>query len=308
MTTFIKKLAAPLVALGLLTSIVHLALPVPAQASEVRYIVNKVAITSYDIDRRAAFLRLQRRGAGGAADEMINQVLRNQELARLKINISDQQVDDSYRRFAESNKLTIAQLDQIMAQSSVTKSHFREYMRTQMGWGQAIGMRGRSEGRMSEQDVVQRMIKEGRKPSATEYMLQQVIFVIPAAERKAILGKRKREAEAMRARFNSCETSRSLAKGIIDVTVRDLGRVLEPELPADWEKEVKATKAGGTTVVRETARGVEFIAICSQRQVSNDRVARMVFSEEQATGDDSSEQLSEKYTKELRERAQIVKR
>ena len=52
-----------------------------------------------------------------------------------------------------------------------------------------------------EQDAVQRMLQQGgEKPTATEYMLQQVIFVVPASERKASLAKRKREAEAMRAR------------------------------------------------------------------------------------------------------------
>src|SRR5690606_38648170 len=93
-------------------------------------------------------------------------------------------------------------------------------------------------GRVSEQDAVQRMLQDGGdKPSATEYMLQQVIFVIPAAERGSKLGTRKREAEAMRQRFNGCATTKEFAKGLIDVTVRDLGRVLEPELPPDWEKQ-----------------------------------------------------------------------
>jgi peptidyl-prolyl cis-trans isomerase SurA len=35
------------------------AAPAFAQASEIRYIVNNVPVTSYDIQRRAAFLRLQ---------------------------------------------------------------------------------------------------------------------------------------------------------------------------------------------------------------------------------------------------------
>ena len=51
----------------------------PAQASEIRYIVNNLPVTSYDIARRAAFLRLQRRSGNlnsMAADEMVDQALR----------------------------------------------------------------------------------------------------------------------------------------------------------------------------------------------------------------------------------------
>jgi peptidyl-prolyl cis-trans isomerase SurA len=308
MTTFIKKLAAPLLAAALLSAAAPLVVPVPAQASEVKYIVNKQAITSYDIDRRAAFLKLQKRSPGEAGTDMVDQVLRSQEIARIKVNVTDAQLDDSYKRFAESNKLTPAQMDEILNKAGVTKAHFREYMRVQMGWGQVLSMRARSEGRLSEQDVVQRMMKEGRKPSATEYLLQQVIFVVPAAERGAMLGKRKREADAMRARFNGCDSTRSFAKGLIDVTVRDLGRVLEPELPPEWSDQIKTTKAGGATSVKETARGVEFIGVCSQREVSNDRVARMVFGAEDAGKNESGEALSKKYTEELHKRGQVVKR
>lgn len=308
MTTFIKKLAAPFIAVALLSTAVPLAATGPAQASEVKFIVNKHAVTSYDIERRAAFLKLQRRSPAEASDDMVTQTLRSQEMERLKINIPDKQIEDSYKRFAESNKLTTAQMDQILNQSGVTKAHFREYMRVQMGWGQALGMRGRAEGKLSEQDVVQRMLKEGRKPSATEYLLQQVIFVVPAADRSALLAKRKREAESMRARFQGCDSTRSFAKGLIDVTVRDLGRVLEPELPGDWAEQIKSTKAGGATSVKETNRGIEFIGICSQREVSNDRVARMVFGAEDADKNESGEALSKKYTDDLRKAAQIVKR
>jgi peptidyl-prolyl cis-trans isomerase SurA len=149
--------------------------------------------------------------------------------------------------------------------------------------------------------------KGGAKPSATEYMLQQVIFVVPKAERGATLAKRKREAEAMRARFNGCNTTREFAKGLIDVTVRDLPRVLAPQLPPDWAEQVKATKLGGATPVRETDRGIEFIGICSSREVSDDKAAQMVFQSE-STGDKNADELSAKYVEELKAKAKIVTR
>lgn len=283
-----------------------------AQASEIRYIVNKEAITSYDIQRRAAFLRLQNKRGNlqqMAAEEMIDQTVRNAEAKRLNINVSDEQVAGAYERFSRSNKMSPAQMDQMLNQSGVTKAHFREFIRAQMRWSQVLSRANRASGRMSEQDVVRRMLEQGgAKPTATEYMLQQVIFVVPTAERRAKLGARKREADALRQRFRGCDTTREFAKGLIDVTVRDLGRVLEPELPPEWEKEVKAAKAGGATVVRETDRGAEFIGICSTREVSDDRVAQMVFGAEKQGNDDDMDKASKKLTDELRSKAQIVRR
>lgn len=279
-----------------------------AEASEIRYVVNSIPVTTYDIQRRAAFLRLQRRSPNGAKDEMIDQTLRAAEMARLNIRIPEQALDQAYSRFASSNNLSISQLDNILSQSGVTRAHFREFIRVQMGWSQAISARYRAEGRMTEQDVVRRMLRDGgTKPSATEYLLQQVIFVVPRAERGAKLGARKREAEALRQRFTGCDKTREFVRGLIDVTVRDLGRVLAPELPPDWEAQVKATGPGRATAVRETDRGIEFIGVCSTREVSDDRVAQMVFQNEGST-DERADEFAKKYLDELKKKARIVER
>ena len=282
----------------------------PAFADTVKYIVNDVPITTGDIKHRTAFLRLQRK-KGDAANEMIEQTLRLAEARRLGIRISDAQVNDAYARFASSNKMQLKQLDGIMAQSGVTKQHFKEFIRSQMAWNQALGARQRAEqgsGGTSEQEMVRRMLQQGgSKPSATEYMLQQVIFVVPAAERKSTMAKRKREAEAMRSRFNGCDSTRQFAKGLLDVTVRDLGRFLAPQLPSDWAEQIKKTKVGTATGVRETERGLEFIGICSSREVSDDKVAQLMFDSE-GKGDDTADALSTKYLGELKAKARIVKR
>lgn len=292
------------------TAVAATGVTTPAVASEIKYIVNNMPITTTDIQHRNAFFRLQRR-KGDAANEMIEQTLRLTEAQRIGIRISDKQVNDAYARFASSNNMPLAQLDSVMAQSGVTKQHFKDFIRSQMAWNQAIGARYRAEqsgsGLTSQQEAVRNMLKKGgNKPSATEYMLQQVIFVIPAAERKSTLGKRKREAEALRARFNGCANTQQFAKGLIDVTVRDLGRIIAPQLPPEWADQIKKTKAGGATGVRETERGVEFIGVCSAREVSDDRVAELVLQNENTDAD--ADKLGQKYMEELKKTAKIVRR
>ena len=308
MMSTLRRLAIPaLLTVGFAAPVTTMPFATAAHASEIKYVVNNIPVTSYDIARRGAFMKLQRR-SGSASDAMIEQALQMAEVARLRIKIPDKQVDEAYARFASGNKLPVAQLDQILAQSGVTKQHFKDYIRAQIGWNQALAARARSEGRMSEQDAVKRMLEQGgQKPTATEYLLQQVIFVVPAGDRKTQMAKRKREAEAMRARFNGCDTTREFAKGLIDVTVRDLGRIVAPELPPEWEKPIKAAQPGQATPVRETDRGVEFIGICSAREVSDDRVARMVFQNE-AAEDGKVDELSKKYMEELRKNARIINR
>ncbi len=132
--------SASLALLVAATSVSLTVMTPPAFASTIKYIVNDVPVTTGDIQHRAAFLRLQHR-KGDAAQEMIDQTLKLAEARRLGIRISDAQVEEAYQRFASSNKMQLKQLDGIMAQSGVTKEHFKEFIRAQLAWNQALGAR-----------------------------------------------------------------------------------------------------------------------------------------------------------------------
>lgn len=281
-----------------------------ADASEIKYIVNGTPITSFDIQKRAAFLsKVQQRSAKPAADEMIDQVLYGQEMKRLNITVADAEVNQAYSNLASSNGMTLKQLTSALASVGTSGDHVKDFIRTQIGWGRVLTARAQATG-VNEKDAVRRMLKSAQKPSTTEYVLYQAIFVIPARERSKLLAKRKREAQQIRDQFGDCETLRNhQVKGMIDVTVRPLGRILEPELPPDWADLIKAAKPAGATKVRETPRGIEFIAICSSRTASDDKVAQLVFQMENASsGNSSLEELGKTYTQELRAKSQILKR
>ncbi len=284
---------------------------ISAYASDIKITVNKVPITSLDISHRVAFLKLQRKKGNlnsVATEEMIDEALKRAEMRRVGIKIPDKAVDDAFANFAKGNKMKTAQLEQILNKSGVTAQHFKEYIRIQIGWGQTVGSRFRATSKTSEQDAVRKMMEQGgAKPSATEYLLQQVIFVVPAAKRGQIMGQRKKEATAMRARFSGCESTRQFATGLKDVTVRELGRFLAPELPPEWADMIKKTQVGGATGIRETEKGVEFIGICRAKEVSDDKAAAMTL-QSGADGDKGAQELDKKYVQELRDKASIIRR
>ncbi|NDV86983.1 peptidylprolyl isomerase [Aurantimonas aggregata] len=308
------KRAALAIVLSTSTAAVAPLLATPVQAaSEVSVVVNRQPITSFQIRQRAAFLQLRRVGGNAtqkATEELIDEELKKQEIRRRGINVPDTAVNEAYGRFASENNMNEQQLAEVLSRAGFSSDAFKDYIRVQMGWGQAVQAHMRSAEKMSEQDVVQRMLAQGgQKPSTTEYTLQQVIFVIPEGQRGALLGQRKREADGMRARFQSCDATYTFAKGLRDVTVRDLGRVAQPELPALWKDDVIKAGNGKTTPAKETERGVEYIAICGSRSISDDKVAAMVFQSsdlaklgEQSGGPDGA------FLKKLRDEAQISRR
>jgi peptidyl-prolyl cis-trans isomerase SurA len=277
-------------------------------ASEIKIIVNNQAITSVDIARRVAFLRLQRTGGNlgeKAREQLIEEALKLQEAARIRALVSDAQVDASFERFAASNNLSTKQLTQVLNQAGVTPKHFKAFIRVQMSWPRVVSAIGGGGG-LSTQDLVSKMLERGNdKPTTTEYFLQQVVFVVPANKRsQSVLNARKREADQLRGRIQGCDSAASMITGLRDVSLRQLGRIMQPQLPPDWKPLIEKAKAGGATTSRITERGVEFIIICSAKTVSDDKAAELVFrSENEETGDSEE---AKKYLAELRKRAVIA--
>lgn len=279
-------------------------------ASEVVSVVNKTPITNTDVAKRVAFLKLQRKTGNLqkiARDELIEEALKRDEIARVRMSVSTEDVDRSFAKFAASNKLTPAQMSEILSKAGVGVEHFKAFIAVQMSWPRIVNARYGA-GRMSNDELVKRMMQNKEKPVTTEYFLQQVIFVIPASKKGKITGQRKAEAEKSRSRFPGCEQSKDFAKSMLDVSIRDLGRVMKPELPEEWKPFIEKASANGTTGTRETERGIEFLVICNQRQVSDDAAAEVVFRAEdigkaKKEGEDPN---SAKYLEELRKKAQIV--
>ncbi len=136
-----------------------------------------------------------------------------------------------------------------------------------------------------------------------QYTLQQIVFVVPQ-DKRSLIGAKKTQANRFRASWGGCDTARSQAVGLTDVTVLDRGRVLATELPPRWRKEIEALKPGGITGAKETEKGVEMLAVCDTRKI--DAVAPAggeAFSDENLRSERSA--LEKKYMDELREAATI---
>jgi peptidyl-prolyl cis-trans isomerase SurA len=281
-------------------------------SSEVKILVNNDIITSGDIAKRMNFMRLQHQTGDlnkMAQEQLVAELLKRQEIQRVRMSVSTDDVDKSYERFATSNKMTLAQLNEVLTKTGVTPAHFKSYVAVQMSWPRVLNARFGSSTKLSPDELITRMVQNKDKTATTEYFLKQVIFVVPAAKKAAIGAQRKAEADASRARFPGCDQAKVFAATMHDVSVRDLGRVLEPELPTEWKPLIEGA-TGNTTSALVTERGVEYLAICSKRQVNDDVAAAAVFRQEDLGkgGNDQVSANDKKYVDELRSKAQIVYR
>lgn len=287
-----------------------------AESGSVVISVNGNPITNFDIEHRIALLKLQNREGNLkkiAEQELIDEKLKRLEAARLHIRVSKEEAKKAYTSFAAQNQMPADEFSMLLNNIGVTSQHFEEYIRTQMEWGKVIGARYQSESSekgamISETDAIQKLIhSHGKKPSVKEYDLRQITLLLPYKERAKSLFSLREDAKKIKSRFLNCATIERSVKGTLNASVQNIGRILEPQLPSEWEKEILKTPIGHLTNPIATNNGLILLAVCKVRRISNDRVAQLVFSIDNAKQNNLKDiaQLDEKYIKELREHARV---
>ncbi|MCB1444655.1 MAG: peptidylprolyl isomerase [Rhizobiaceae bacterium] len=284
---------------------------VPAHAEQIAATVNSTVITSSDVARRISFLRL--RGIKGnlpqkAREELVNEVLMRQEIIRTGTSVSTQDVDAAFERFAKNNKMTASKLTEILKRAGVGADHFKAYIGVSMSWPKTVSARFGGGNRMSQDEFIAKLKENnGQKPTVTEYFIQQVIFVIPEKKRNAITGKRKAEAEASRKSYPGCKQAKVFAAGFRDVSIRDVGRVLEGQMPKEMQDQLSKLSEGQTTKVSLGPYGVEYYAICKKRQVSDDMAAQITYQTQDLdkAKKDGENPDAKKYLEDLRKQSNI---
>ena len=136
-----------------------------------------------------------------------------------------------------------------------------------------------------------------------EYMLQQIVFIVPQGSSPALYAQRRREAEAFRQRFQGCDNSLAQAQKLRGVVVKDIGRRDATQLNGAEGEDIKKTPAGKTAPPYQMNEGIELIAVCSVKQVQSQAAARAEVTNE--LYGKQAKDLGKDYLDELRKAAII---
>ncbi|MBS8259160.1 peptidylprolyl isomerase [Roseibium polysiphoniae] len=301
--------------LTLFLPIVILGTPLPSAVAQtsIKVIVNDEAITSYDIQQRARLITMTQRKGGATArrmaeQELIDDKLKLTEAARVRISVSDSQINGAYGNIARNVKMSQSQLSNALRRGGVNPQTLKDRLKAQLAWSQVVRRRFQAEVKVTESDVIAALRKSDKKDQNTsiEYDLKQVIVVVPKKASGGFKSKRKRESDKIRKAFNGCEQAGSVLGQYSEVVLRPVGRRLETELPENMRDSVNDTEPGRLTKPQQTGRGYEMIAVCSKREIQSDIAARTEMESELRAKE--GEALSRRYLMDLRRRATIVER
>ena len=141
-----------------------------------------------------------------------------------------------------------------------------------MVWTSLVRGRFKESLQVGEKDVAA-AAKEGGEQTQTEafeYQMQPIILIVPKGAAPAAIELRKKEAEALRERVQTCEAANSYFKSMQNAAIRDVVTKTSADLPGPLRELLDKTPIGHLTAPEITKQGVEMVALCGRKPTTVD--------------------------------------
>jgi peptidyl-prolyl cis-trans isomerase SurA len=299
--TGLRKLSLPVLTLAAI-----LAAPLAARA-QVVVIVGGEPITEVDIHQRSRLMELstqKKPSRQEALDDLIDDKLKVQLSKRYIADVPKREIETAYVNIARRAGMTPAQFAKSIASTGVTPEALKARIHADYVWGQIVRAKFQGSLQVGDKEVEVKMQgATAQDPTNYEYKLRPVLFLVPRGAAPAAFEARKKDADAFRARFQSCEEGLRSAMALPDVAVRETITRQSADLAEAQRKVLNETAVGRLTPPDITPQGVEVFAVCSKTAATGETPAKRKVRDEMFN--ERYQALSKKFLKDLRKQALI---
>jgi len=281
-----------------------------ARAQSIVAIVNGEAVTNSDIEQRIKLTTLTVRKTPSrqeALDDIINDKLKIREGKRYGLDMSATDIDAAFGNMATRMRMSSEQLVKTLEGHGIRPQTLKNRIKADMTWGNLLRGRFQSSFNVSEKDLEAAL---GGTDKATtesfEYLMRPIVLIIPRGSPQSLFEARRKEAELLRNRIQSCSEAVELFRTMRDATVRDQVSKTSADLPPPLRDLLDKTPIGRLTPPEVTKQGIEMVALCSRKPTRADTPAKRALREKMYS--ERYEAKSKSYLQELRKGAMIEMR
>ena len=270
--------------------------------------VNGASITNFDVQQRIRIEQVTERKAidrKQALDNLIDDKLKLDEAFRAGYRITDSNATEALEKVARSNRKSLAELSRSLEQQGVDMTALRAKFQAEIAWNSLLA--GKTRTRSPSNEDINRLVAErvaNGKANVTDYVLNQVIFVVPLRQPQ-LAAQRQSEAESARAKFNGCDESLPMLRAMKDVAVKQPVTKTSSDMTKATNDILEKTGVGRLSPSFRTEQGIEAMAVCEKKDRTDLAAIRTEVETElknQRSGDTSQSML-----KGMRARATIVR-
>jgi peptidyl-prolyl cis-trans isomerase SurA len=261
---------------SILAAMIVLGVSTVAHSQQVVVLVDGEPITTLDIEHRTKFLQMSGNKTPPrqeVLDSLIDEVLEIREAKRFEIVVPDAEVDNAFANVASNMGVDATKLTQILANGGSSASTLKHRLRAELAWTNLVRGRYKASLEIRDSDVEAEL--ELHKPQdknevGYEYIMRPVVLIVPRGSPDAAFEARKRDADALRTRFQNCNDGIPFARALREVAVRDQVTKFSADLPPQLRDILDKTELGHLTPPEQTAEGIEMFALCSKKENKTD--------------------------------------
>ncbi len=195
------------------------------QAQTVAVMVNGEPITNYDIEQRSKlnFLTTHKQSARQEViNELIDEKVKIKEAKKFGVDPTSTDIDQAYGQMSSRMRITPDQLTKSLESQGIRPDTLKARIKADMVWTSLVRGRFKESLQVGEKDV-NAAAQEGGEASqveAFEYKMQPIVLIVPRGSAPGVIESRRKEAEALRARVQTCDEANSFFKSMQNAAIR----------------------------------------------------------------------------------------
>jgi peptidyl-prolyl cis-trans isomerase SurA len=267
-TPFVRRISALI--LGCATALVLMGWDSPAHA-QVACMINGEPITNYDIEQRSKLIFLSAKKAPDrqqVIDELIDEKVKIKEGKKFGIDPSIADIDQSYTAMSSRMRITAEQLTKSLESQGIRPDTLKARVKADMVWSNLIRGRYKESLQVGEKDVAAAVQEKGgdEKPDTQsfEYKMQPIVLIVPRGSAPDAIETRKKEAEALRGRVQTCAEANAFFKSMQNAAIKEPVVKTSADIPPSLREVLDGTPIGHLTPPEVTKQGVEMVALCGR--------------------------------------------
>jgi peptidyl-prolyl cis-trans isomerase SurA len=169
-------------------------------------------------------------------------------------------------------RLSPEQLTKSLESQGIRPDTLKSRLKAEMVWGSLVRGRFKESLQVGEKDVAA-AAQEGGEPTQTEafeYKLQPIVLIVPRGSAPAAVDLRRKEAETVRERVQTCEQANSYFKSMQNAAIRETVTKTSADIPGPLRELLDKTPIGRLTPPEITKQGVEMVALCDRKPTKID--------------------------------------
>jgi peptidyl-prolyl cis-trans isomerase SurA len=277
MTMIVAHSRRPSFILGSSIAIALIAGPASPARAQVACMINGDPITNFDIEQRSKLVMLSTHKMPErqvVLNELIDERVKLKEGKKFSIDPSANDVEQSYAAMSGRMRISADQLTKSLESQGVRPETLKDRIKADMVWSNLVRGRYKESLQVSEKDVEEKAKEQGEelKPETQglEYKMQPIVLIVPRGSGQEVIDARKKEAEGMRARIQSCAEANVFFKSMQNAAIRESVTKTSADIPAPLREVLDNMPIGHLTPPELTKQGVEMVALCAREPTKID--------------------------------------